>query len=167
MTKISHISLIPAFILAAFLLLSVFAALPAGAQGTTTPKDSCTLAKEVTVKGKTTDITIAKGTLVSSSATISIRDADVAIPNTSEYKVKEWGLICIINTVNVITDWIFIALLIVAVAFIAIAGFMWMTAGGNAEQQKKAGQMILAAVIGIIIAVLARVIPGIVTGILL
>ena len=163
MTKILHTPFIPAFILGAFLLMSVFAALPVRAQ--TTPKDSCDLAKDITLKGKTTDRVIKRGVNVSSSDTVSIRDADATI--TEDTKIKEWGLICLINTVNIVTDWIFIALLIVAVAFIAIAGFMWMTAGGNAEAQKKAGQMILAAVIGIVIAIFARVIPGIITGILL
>jgi len=147
--------LISTFILTAFLLLSVFAALPAGAQTV----EGCTLTKDI--KAKTAagaDVTIAKGSVI--TAGDEELDADGGA-------YKQWALICLINTVNVIVNWIFIALLIVAVALIAIAGFMWITAGGNAEKQGQAGKMILAAVIGIIIAVLARVIPGIITGILL
>ena len=79
----------------------------------------------------------------------------------------EWAVVCLINTFNIVTDWIFVALMIVAVALIAIGGFMWMVARDSAEKQKQAGQIIFAAVIGLIIAILARVIPGIVTGILL
>jgi hypothetical protein len=41
-----------------------------------------------------------------------------------------------------------------------------MTAGAKAENQKKAGQMILAALVGIAIAIMSRVLPGIVIGIL-
>jgi len=157
MTKISHISLIPAFILAAFLLLSVFAALPVRAQAVAV--EECTLTKDI--KAKTAagaDVTIAKGSVITAG------DEEL---DTDGGAYKQWGLICLINTVNVVVDWIFIALLIVAVALFAIAGFMWMTAGGNAERQGQAGKMIIAAVIGIIIAILARVIPGIITGILL
>ena len=162
MTKISHISLIPAFILAAFLLISVFAALPARAQTV----DDCTLVKGVDIKtAGGLDSQIVKGSVVSNGTTAVTAPAMGGVD--IDVEIKQWGLVCAINTVNIIVDWIFIALLIVAVALIAIAGFMWMTAGGNAEKQGQAGKMILAAVIGIIIAVLARVIPGIITGILL
>jgi type IV secretory pathway VirB2 component (pilin) len=64
-------------------------------------------------------------------------------------------------------NWLFIVLVVVAVAMIAIAGFLWMIGGAEPEKQKLAGRMILGAVVGIIIAFLAQVIPNVVTGILL
>jgi len=41
-----------------------------------------------------------------------------------------------------------------------------MTAGAAPENKAKAGQMIGAALVGIVIAILARTLPAIITGIL-
>jgi hypothetical protein len=41
-----------------------------------------------------------------------------------------------------------------------------MTSGSVPANQEKAGKMILAALVGIAIAILSRIIPGIVTGLL-
>ena len=79
---------------------------------------------------------------------------------------KNWGTICLLNTVNAVTDWAFFILISVAFVFILYAGFLFMTAGTNPENKDKAGQMIAAALVGIVIAILARVIPGVITGIL-
>jgi type IV secretory pathway VirB2 component (pilin) len=59
-----------------------------------------------------------------------------------------------------ITDFIFGLLLALAVFFIIIAGFMFVTASGNDEQVKKARGMLLYAVVGVIVALLSK---GIVT----
>ena len=97
----------------------------------------------------------------SSGSTISFENREVGPADT-----EKWGVVCLINTINTVTDWIFFVILALSFAFILIAGFFWMTAGAKAENQKKAGQMILAALVGIAIAIMARVIPGIVIGIL-
>jgi hypothetical protein len=78
----------------------------------------------------------------------------------------KWGLICLVNTINSTTSWIFLVLMSIAFVLILVAAFFWATSGGNSEKQKKAGQMIAAALIGIVIALLSRIIPGVVTGIL-
>lgn len=82
-------------------------------------------------------------------------------------QTEKWGVVCLINTVNVLTDWAFFILLTLAFVFIAVAGFIWMTAGSDPEKQGTAGKIIAAALIGIVIAILARVIPAVITGILL
>ena len=158
MTKSLNISsLIPAVILAAFLLLSVFAALPASAEEGTKIKDSCTLTKLI----KINNAEIAKGTIVTSGAS-----ALSAGGPGQTIEVKEWGIICLVNTINTVTDWIFFVLISLSFVFILIAGFMWMIARDSAEKQKQAGQMIAAALVGIVIAILSRIIPGVVIGIL-
>ena len=152
MKKLLAISLIPVF---SFLILGAFAALPAHAQG---PTEGCTLVRDVTVR----DFTVAKGVNVESGP-----DKVDAHKASGDLATSDWGTICIVNTVNSIVDWIFILLLVVSVGLIAVAGFMFMTAGADAEKQKTAGGMIRAAIIGIVIAILARVVPALVTGILL
>ena len=159
MTKTLNISsLIPTFILAAFLMLSVFAAFPVDA-AVAEMQDKCTLTRSITMESDAgTEVTIAKGSVVTAG------NADIG---TGDGAYKEWATICLLNTVNAITDWAFFILISVAFVFILYAGFLFMTAGTNPENKDKAGQMIAAALVGIVIAILARVLPAVVTGILI
>ncbi len=135
MHRILIIPLIPVF--AALLFGTVFA-LPAEAQ--IKPIDSCILVDDVTLSN---GIVIAKNTPVSA---------------TSHPKI--WGTLCLINTVNNIANWIFNFLIVLAILLIAIAGFLWMTSGSDASKQKAAGTMIVAALVGLVIAMLAKILPN-------
>jgi len=133
------------------LFLLAVAVLPAYAQ--TAPKENCTITgRSVTVKG----VTYAIGDVVGPVGA----GAPVTKPTV------DWGTVCLINSINSVVDWIFLFLLVISVALIAIAGFLWMTSGGDATKTKTAGQMIVAALIGIVIALLARVLPAVVLSIL-
>ncbi|MGB9743268.1 MAG: pilin [Minisyncoccales bacterium] len=55
-----------------------------------------------------------------------------------------------------IIDWAFYFLLIIAALFLVIAGFYFITAQGDAEQIKKAKNMVLYAAIGLVVAVVSR-----------
>ena len=59
-------------------------------------------------------------------------------------------------TLGNIADWIFYILIAVAVLFIVIAGIEYTTAQGDPEKIKAAGQKVLYALIGIIVAALAK-----------
>jgi FtsH-binding integral membrane protein len=59
-------------------------------------------------------------------------------------------------TLENIADWLFYLLLGVAVVFIVIGGFYYVMAQGDPEKIQKAGQMILYALIGVIVASLAK-----------
>ena len=158
MTKTLNISsLIPTFILAAFLMLSVFAAFPVDA-AVAEMQDKCTLTRSITMESDAgTEVTIAKGSVVTAG------NADIS---TGDGAYKEWATICLLNTVNAITDWAFFILISVAFVFILIAGFLWMTGRGEPDKMKQAANMIGAALVGIVIAILARVLPAVITGIL-
>ena len=156
MTKTLNISsLIPAIILTAFMMLSVFIALPASAAEI---QEKCTLTRAITMENTAgTQVTIAKG----SPVTAGTEDIDA---DGGAY--KNWGTICLLNTVNAVTDWAFFILISVAFVFILIAGFLWMTGRGEPDKMKQAANMIGAALVGIVIAILARVLPAVITGIL-
>ena len=156
MTKTLNISsLIPAIILTAFMMLSVFIALPASAAEI---QEKCTLTRDITMENtEGTQVTIVKG------STVTAGNGDIG---TGSGAYKSWGTICLLNTVNAVTDWAFFILISVAFVFILIAGFLFMTAGAAPENKAKAGQMIGAALVGIVIAILARTLPAIITGIL-
>ena len=156
MTKTLNISsLIPAIILTAFLMLSVFIALPASAAEI---QEKCTLTRAITMENaEGIEVTIAKGSIVTSG------NNDIS---TGSGAYKNWGTICLLNTVNAVTDWAFFILISVAFVFILIAGFLWMTGRGEPDKMKQAANMIGAALVGIVIAILARVLPAVITGIL-
>ena len=156
MTKTLNISsLIPAIILTAFLMLSVFIALPASAAEI---QEKCTLTRAITMENaEGIEVTITKGSIVTSG------NDDI---DTGTGAYKNWGTICLLNTVNAVTDWAFFILISVAFVFILIAGFLWMTGRGEPDKMKQAANMIGAALVGIVIAILARVLPAVITGIL-
>lgn len=60
---------------------------------------------------------------------------------------------------NRIINIMFSILMVLAVIFILLAAFNYLTAGGEGEKVEKANKQILYAVVAIVIAVLARSIP--------
>ena len=137
-------------------MLFSLVALPAYAQ----PTEQCTVVREIRgFRG----FVIEQGAVIQEGTTKIAADALAGVTTPT----SDWGTICTINTINQAVDWIFLFLLVVAVALIAIAGFLWMTSGGSPDRQGQAGAMIMAAVIGIAIAIFARLIPALVTGFLL
>jgi len=80
---------------------------------------------------------------------------------------NEWGIICLVNTINTIINWISIIVFILSTALIIYAGFLWMTGGENPELKQRSGKVFLAALIGFGIVILAKVLPAVISGILL
>ncbi len=75
----------------------------------------------------------------------------VPLPNTQGFGVQ--GFIGVFNT---LINWLFTLLLILAVVFILIAAFLYITGGGNEEKIKKAHNYLKFAAIGIAVALLAQ-----------
>lgn len=62
----------------------------------------------------------------------------------------------IIVIIDAIANWIFVILLAVAVIFVLIAAFQFLTSGGAPERISAARTNLLYAVVGVAVAVLAR-----------
>ncbi len=62
----------------------------------------------------------------------------------------------VVKTLGNIADWLFYILLGVAVLLIAIAGLQYALAQGDPEKIKKAGQSVLYALVGVVVASLAK-----------
>ncbi len=58
--------------------------------------------------------------------------------------------------------WLFILFIILAVVFVIVAAFKYLTAGGDAEKVGTANHMLIYAVVAVVVAVLARAIPVII-----
>jgi hypothetical protein len=72
----------------------------------------------------------------------------------------------IITLIENLTKYIFYGVMAIAVLFIIIAAFYFLTAAGNPDKITIARQMLIYALIGIAVALLAYALPYIVKGIL-
>ena len=72
----------------------------------------------------------------------------------------------VLNLVCVVFDWAFYFLIALAVIFIIVAAFKYLTAGGDAEKVKGAGNTLLYAAVAVGVGLLARAIPLIVASFL-
>ena len=73
-----------------------------------------------------------------------------------------WGVACMLNTVYGIVDLIFLILIIIAVILALAGAYNILTAGGAAEKVNKGRDLIIYAIIGVIVAFFARIIPSII-----
>ncbi len=75
---------------------------------------------------------------------------------------EDWGVVCLLNTIYFVTDWVFYILMLAVMVVILMGGFMFLTAGGSSEKVTKAGKLIGFAIVGLLIGLLAKIIPTIV-----
>jgi len=149
-------------ILIGLVLLTIFAAplAPLAALAVAgTPQESCTLKRNITVS----DIPYPKGLNVTGDNTKSV--CGLTPSGTGPCYTADWGMVCILNTLNSIIDWTFTILVIMAVFFTILGAATIIFAGGKAENVDKGKNFILYAAIGLVVAFLARALPGIVRSI--
>jgi hypothetical protein len=72
----------------------------------------------------------------------------------------------VLNTVCIVFSWMFYFLIALAVIFILVAAFKYLTAAGDPEKVKGAGGTLLYAAIAVGVALLARAIPLVVASFL-
>jgi Type IV secretion system pilin len=65
-----------------------------------------------------------------------------------------------------ITNWLFYFLILLAVIFIIIAAYKYLTAAGDPEKVKAASHSLLYAAIAIVVAILAKAVPSLVGSII-
>ena len=68
---------------------------------------------------------------------------------------QSYGLPQWMERVNMIIRWIYTIFLVVAVIFVLIAAFQYLTSSGDKDKVKKATNMLMYAAIAIVVAVLA------------
>lgn len=105
-----------------------------------------------------TGCTVATGT--------GINECELVANNTVTYDQNltngvTGSVCCLMSTIVRLTNWIFLILMAVAVIFVIIGGFFMITAAGNPEQFSKGRQFVIYALIGIVVALLAKFVPGI------
>jgi len=76
------------------------------------------------------------------------------------------GVCCLMDTVYTVTDWVFVLVVILAIIFVLAGAFYILTAGGTPERVTTGRMFIVWAVVGVLIALLAKAIPTIVKNVL-
>lgn len=67
-----------------------------------------------------------------------------------------------VDLIDGITDWLFVFLVVAATIFIVLAGWQFVTSGGDPQAMSQARSKLMYAAVGIIVALLSR---GLVTAI--
>jgi hypothetical protein len=76
---------------------------------------------------------------------------------------EDCGMCCFMQKVDNITNWIFYVMTAIAVLLFIYGGLSHMIAMGDPDKASKARQVIIYAIIGLIIALVAKIVPAIVT----
>ena len=76
--------------------------------------------------------------------------------------VATYGACCIANSVLNVVMWLFYGLVIIALIFMFIGAYQILTAGGNPDKVTLGRKYIMWAVVGLVLALLAFIIPRIV-----
>ena len=71
-----------------------------------------------------------------------------------------------LDTVDAITDWVFAVLMLVAVIYLVLAAYQFITGGGDPQKVSEARQKLLYAVIGIGLALAANGVDNVLTNII-
>ncbi len=85
-----------------------------------------------------------------------------AVLKGGQYKDRAWGIMCTLGMIGGITNWIFYFVLILAVLGIVAGGVFYITAMGDPEKASRGKSILILSVIGIVIAVIAKLIPSLV-----
>ncbi len=121
--------------------------------------ECCKLAKAITLDG----IDYIKDAIVGAPGT-TLATCPHGVP-AGQNATDKWGVICFLNMMNIVINWIFIALMILVIILVLFGAFDIMTAGGNVEKVTLGRTRIMYAAIGLIVALVARAIPSIVRSI--
>lgn len=81
----------------------------------------------------------------------------------SDCYTTEFGIIVVLDYLSFITGWLFYILMLIVTIFIIYGGFLVITAAGDPEKSGKGKQVVTYAIIGLAVALLARVIPALVS----
>ena len=147
--------------------LLVIAALPliASAQSLSQgPNDCCVIHQNMTFSAGS----VSRGDIVGSTDpnAVCVVNGQQVTPTVTLPPELSWATVCTINTITYAMNWVFYIILIIAVLMIIVGGFEYITAQGDPENAKKGKNYVIYALIGVAIAVFAKVMPAIIKGVM-
>ncbi len=82
---------------------------------------------------------------------------------TAEYiAIDGWGIVCLLNSVYIVTNWIFYLMMIAVVIVFVIAGAKYMMSSGDPEKTKSAKNLMIFGIVGLIVALIAKLVPSVI-----
>jgi len=87
-------------------------------------------------------------------------DAKATVPKY--IAMDGWGMVCLLNTVYNVCNWLFYLMMVAVVIVFVIAGARYMMAAGDPEKSKGAKGMIIYGIVGLVIALIAKLVPSVV-----
>ena len=75
---------------------------------------------------------------------------------------EDCGMCCLIQVVYNVTNWIFYLMMIAVVIVFVAAGAIYMMSSGDAEKTKSAKGLMIYGIVGLVVALIARLIPSVV-----
>jgi len=135
---------------------------------------------QLTVAGKVQDVTIEKDAIIARKSLAAgeckfTTDAINTLCNTTAIsggakcyleRSAEFGVVAMFNTLYTVTNWVFYIMTVVAVLMIVFGGFTYLTAAGDPGKAGKGKSILMYAMIGLAIALIAKLIPSLVRFIL-
>lgn len=153
-------------IIPALVSLSLLAILLAPALATAQEKvpDCCQLSRDLELDA----VTYKEGIWVGEKNCEGKITADCPAAGTvsTSCATKQWGLLCLLSSVYVITDWIFTFLMVLVGVMVILGAFNLVTAAGAPDKINKGKDYILYAAIGMIVALLAKAVPALIRSLL-
>lgn len=125
------------------------------------PIECCRLGNTIVFEGVTYNSGIWVGEKSCTGGTISLDCTATSGTQTNCYTPK-WGLLCLLNTLYIITDWIFFILVALSTVMVSGGAFLIVTAGGDPSKVSTGQQYITYAMIGLMVALLSRAFPALV-----
>lgn len=126
---------------------------PGGAQ---TPNSCCIIRHEMEFMAPDT-VDLIKGTIV---GPVGVTAEDCSIGAVA-LETPNWAAYCALDTVLTVSDWIFWLAFVIGAVIIVVGAIMFMTATGSPERSAKAKSVLVFGILGIVIAIIAKFIPGI------
>ena len=98
--------------------------------------------------------------------TCDLGNRSIELPNgdvcTGEMDIEASGMCCLLNSIYNITDWIFMFLLALAGVFVIIGAMTLLMAAGDPTKVASGRNYIMYAMIGLLVAFVAKAVPNIV-----
>ena len=124
-------------------------------------KECCKISQTIDIGDSTTKCTVVVGT-----PTIAAPDSTAmlscGVSGNTTCGLEKWGMYCLINTVYNVTNWIFYIMMIAVVIVFVAAGAIYMMSSGDAEKTKSAKGLMIYGIVGLVVALIARLIPSVV-----
>ena len=88
------------------------------------------------------------------------------VKQTINVPTPSWGMVCLLNSIYNVTDWVFRFALVLSVLVGLAAGFLFMTAGGDPRKLEQSKNILFWMIIGVVIAVLEKLVPSIIMSVI-